>query len=309
MKTLREITETLERIEHAKVSDSELLDLFRQLPPLALHVFEVGRDIRILRCRTHGGEFPNWKSELEISYVSNPELADYGRASLKGHSAFYGCIGRSSDEFEEARMLSIHETNRIIHDPTFEYEEEYAVVGNWNVLHPLNVVAIVQAEQLHGKNELLHAEFQSYLAALDATPIDKEGCIAFTTFLAGEFLKEVDRSSPENYKITAAFSHYVMERGLDGVAYPSARAEGASNTYNITLKPRAIDNNCKLKAVYGYRLIKEDPKSLIPIPFLGDTEVVGKFQWIDPGYMPRPDFIIGQLRKQRLLQKQAEAKG
>ena len=156
------------------------------------------------------------------------------------------------------------------------------------------------------KNELLQAEFESYLATLDAMPIDKEGCIAFTTFLAGEFLKEVNRYSPENYKITAAFSHYVMERGLDGVAYPSARARGGSNTYNVALKPCAIDNNCKLKAVYGYRLIKDDPRSLVAIPFLGDTNVVGRFQWSDPGFMPRPDFIKGQLRMQRLKQQQAE---
>lgn len=308
MKTLSEITELLRQLDLMKVSDSELLDIMRQIPKLGMVGFELQRGQPILRTRTHGGEFPlGWRSERDISYNPDPVKAKYGRASLKGVPIFYGCAGKRP-EFEEARMLSIHEVNELMHTPNYVHEEEFALVGNWRVQHPVNVVAVVQSARLHSRSESLREEHERYLHALDTTVEDKEGCIKLSGFLADEFSKEVVRENGWEYKISAAFSHWAMEAGMDGIAFPSARAQGDAKSYNVAVKPTVIDEGCKLVAVYAYRLIKEDEKSLIPYPFLGDTEIQATFHWKDPGPLPRPEFIKEQLRRQRLLESAQKEK-
>lgn len=302
MKTLSEITEQLSRLDLMKVSDSELINIMRQIPKLGLVGFELQRGQPILRTRTQGGEFPiGWRSERDISYNPDKAKANYGRASLKGIPVFYGCVGNKPD-FEETRMLSIHEVNELMHSPNYEHEEEFAFVGNWRVQHPVNVVAVVQSTRLHTRSATLREEHERYLHALDTAVVDKEGCIKLSGFLADEFSKEVVRENGWEYKISAAFSHWAIEAGMDGIAYPSARAQGNAKPYNVALKPSVVDEGCKLVAVYAYRLIKEDEKSLIPYPFLGDTDVQATFHWKDPGPLPRPDFIKEQLRRQRLIE-------
>jgi hypothetical protein len=301
MKSLTEITEQLSRVDLKKTSDTELLGIMRQIPRLGMVGFELQPGQPILRTRTWGGEFPTqWRRERDISYNPDPTNAAYGRASLQGVSVFYGCVGMR-EQFEEARMLSIYEVNEIMWTPNYAYEEEYALVGNWHVNHPVNVVAIVQADQYHTKNELLRAQFERYLHALDHAKMDKEGCIKLSGFLAHEFAKEVMRQNDWQYKISAAFSHWAMEAGLDGVAYPSARAQGEAKPYNVALKPTTIEESCRLVAVYGYRLIKEDENTLIPYPFLGDTDVQDTFNWQDPGPLLRLDLIRDELRRKRQM--------
>lgn len=301
MRTLTEITEQLSQVDLKKLSDADILAIMRQIPEVGLHGFHLFRGQRILRCRTNLKEFPNhWKGEKDISYLPDAAKADYGRASLRGNAMFYGCMGRHKD-FEASRMLAIHEVNGMMHDPTFDMEmEEYAVVGNWHVLHPLEVISVVQAEELHSKNDMLSQEFKQYMSNLDGTKVDKEGSLVFTSFIAKEFCKQV--AAPEEYKITAAFSHWAVEKGMHGVAYPSAKAMGDTDAFNVALTPLAIEENCKLQAAYAYRLIKEEEKSLIPYPFLGDTDIQASFHWKDPGYLPRLDMIKEQVRRQRQLE-------
>lgn len=307
MKTLKELTEQLALLDLGKATDAEILSIMREIPEVGLHGFHLFRGQRILRCRTNLKEFPNhWKGEKDISYLPDATTADYGRASLRGNAMFYGCMGRQKD-FEASRMLAIHEVNGMMHDPAFDPEmEEYAVVGNWHVLHPLEVVSVVQAEELHTKNDMLSQEYKQYMANLDGAKVDKEGSLVFTSFIAKEFCKLV--ATPEEYKISAAFAHWAVEKGMHGVAYPSAKAMGDTDAFNVALTPLAVDENCKLHAAYAYRLIKEEEKSLIPYPFLGDTAIQASFHWQDPGYLPRPDYVKEQLRRQRLLSPEEQQK-
>lgn len=308
MRTLSEIAEQLSQVDLKKVSDAELMEIMRQIPKLAMVGYELQPGQPILRTRTQGGEFPiGWRSERDISYNPDPAKAKYGRASLQGVPAFYGCVGKQPD-FEEARMLSIHEVNELMHTPDYEHEVEFAVVGNWRVQYPVNVVAIVQSSRLHTRSTSLREEFERYLQALDKAMVDKEGCIKLSGFLADEFSKEVAREYGWEYKISAAFSHWAMEAGIGGVAYPSARGQGDAKPYNVALRPSVIDECCKLTAAYAYRLIKEDEKSLIPYPFLGDTAIEATFHWKDPGPLPRPHLIMDQLRRQRQRELMAKEK-
>lgn len=297
MKTLSEIAEHLSQIDLMRTSTSAVLDVMRQIPKLGMVGFELQKGQPILRTRTRGGEFPlSWRTERDITYPDAGRAA-HGRASFQGNPVFYGCVGKLED-FEVARQLSIHEANKLMHDPSFAHAEEFAVVGNWRVQHPVNVIAVVQSTRLHGKNVALREEHERYLHELDTTVEDKEGCIKLSTFLADEFSKEVIRENGWEYKISAAFSQRVMEMGMDGVAYPSARAEGDGNAYNVALKPEVIDGSCKLVAAYAYRLIKHDHKTLVPLPYLGDRAVTSAFEWQDPGPMPRPHLLREQLRRQ-----------
>lgn len=309
MKSLNEIAAELERMDPANATDEEVLQLMRQIPQVALPGFELLPGQRILRCRTQGGAFPlDWKSEKDLSYHPNPAKAGYGRASLRGNAAFYGAMGRP-DEFEESKMLSIHEVNELMHNPDFEHEEEYAVVGKWDLTGaPVNVIAVVQDPAVQKKNTYIREVFEEYLTKLEGSPYDKEGSVRLSTILAQEFLKKVDRKDGVGYKISAAFSHWAMERGMAGIAYPSARAQGDSNAFNVAIQPAVIDQEFTLSAVYGYRLLKESADTLIPYPYLGDTHVNGDFVWQDVGHLERPELIIEEIRADKRRQAEAAQK-
>lgn len=304
MKTLAEITEELSQLDLKKVADQEVMAVLHQIPRVAVNVFDIPPDQALLRARTHPGTFPlDWKNEAAISVNPDPSRTDYGRANLKGVPWFYGCIPQG-DEYDEARAVAVHEVSRILYDPSFNEDEEYAVVGDWRTKRELHVAVIVQAERFHAKNSKLQRDHQRYLKALRDAGVDVEEMLKLTGFLAEEYAKEVGLGESWQYKISAAFSQLMLDAGLDGVMFPSARAQGDARPYNIALRPSVIQDESELVAAFAYRILRTGDRTLPLMPYLADRTVSGDFQWMDTQYPLNSDRFLAEVNSMQAQQQQ-----
>lgn len=305
MKTLAEITEELSQLDLKKATDQEVRAVLLQIPKVAVLGSDIPPGQAVLRARTHPGVFPfHWKSEEAISVNPNPSTTDYGRANLKGVSCFYGCVPQG-DRYIEARTLAVFETCRILDDPSFSHNEEYAVIGDWRTESELKVVSIVQAERFHAKNPKLELENQAYLDALRNADIEVDEMVKLAAFLAEEFAKEVGAGESWQYKISASFSQLMFDAGWDGVMFPSAKAQGDAQSYNVALRPSVIQGHSELKIVYAYRVLRANEKrELCLMPYLVDRTVNGDFRWDAPEQSLNSDRFLAEVDQFMQAQKQ-----
>jgi len=173
--------------------------------------------------------------------------------------------------------VAYHEVSNLFNDPTST--EEHYVGGLWKVVEPVNVIALVHHQAFTSKNERLKQLHDQYELAVKKDPDMAERSLRLSEFLANDFAKPVPRDKDWQYKISAAFATHVKKLGIDGLMYPSVKADGDTSVFNVALTPTSVDNKLKLEEISAVRVVKLSNGSVTPLPSLHDPNVSGKFQW------------------------------
>lgn len=106
-----------------------------------------------------------------------------------------------------------------------------------------------------------------YYAFLKQYPDKEATSILANEFLANEFGKE-ENDPDYHYLISAHFTEFITEKGVDGVLYPSVRVGGRG--YNIAITPEVAANKIKLVAAGECSIYKRFERSVID----NDTQVI-----------------------------------
>lgn len=281
MGDIEEIIGQLKAMDLVTVSHADVMAVMARIEKVMLFGFTLPVGSYVMRVRPNETAdcWGKWLHEKNISYIRDPSIvAPYNRASFEGDAMFYGCAGQP-DQFKEAVHVAYNEVSNLLNDPMYTSTEEHYVGGLWKVVDPINVIALVHHQSFTAKNERLKALNEEYQQAVKQDPDMAEQSLRLTDFLANDFAKPVPKDKVWQYKISAAFATHVKNLGIDGMMYPSVKADGDTSVFNVALTPTAVDNKLKLREVSAVRVVKLSNGSVVPLPHLHDPNVLGEFKW------------------------------
>src|SRR6185436_16344900 len=289
MNQVDEVIQKLKSMDLSKVSDDEVINEIRKIGKIALFRIKIPKGHLVNRSRC-SDEFINWSYEKDISYIRDKaKIPDYNRGSFKGESIFYGCIPIDKDE-HYCQLLSIQEVSKLFNIESETTLEEYAIMGKWRVTGDFTIGAIAHHQDFLKKNTDLKNMHDEFIEFMKKYPERKKDFLKISEYLSYEFAKKVSDKTRCEYKISAAFTKIMLELGVKGVLYPSAKDEGKG--FNITLSPSAVDKYLKLEKVAVWRIKKRNKEEFIqPYLFCNSFQSDGRFIWVDPGKNAPPWFV------------------
>lgn len=203
----------------------------------------------------------------DLSYKPQHLNTSYQRASTPNNTMFYGVLvqpeftpngflsmGRAAGLLESAAMMRDKNSKGI----------QRVAYGKWSNTRDMRLAAIVYNDQLAGSNpksEMLHNAFKFHVKRMNGLEAET---LAITGFLADEYAKDPIMTEFD-YMISAIFTEIAVEKGFDGVLYPSVRTLGQG--LNIAVTPDFVNRYMELRAAGECTVLKNGEKTIV----LNDT--------------------------------------
>ena len=257
------------RNNYLTLSDNEIKEYFASLPEFGV-TEEVLTEVKgtfIVRGRVNcnGERFAHKK---DISYKPAEQNKLYQRASIPNKTMFYGTIGYDENGERNHRMsigITLFESIKLIRDNRLMSSgEEVITLGFWKIIKPLKCFTLAGAENFHPKNIVLKNLYQKFILLIEEK--NRQDLKLIYDFISDEFAKPINGNSFE-YKVSANFAELIVEKGFDGVIYPSVMTDG-ENGYNIALTPDAANNKLQLVYVEERTVFKNKEKMITEIDYL-----------------------------------------
>jgi hypothetical protein len=174
--------------------------------------------------------------KTQLSYPPSSKVREFGRANVINEPLFYGSAGCHSTILE----LSPNAGDRL-------------AISKWRIQKPLHLAPVGYTHRtFKGKAGVERWEEISWATQYAEDPIVQtpENQIVHE-FLAREFTKNVPGGKKWEYKISAAFSEYIMKSHafgvngstpieVEGILYPSVPNQ--VNADNVAIKPSVVDS-------------------------------------------------------------------
>lgn len=256
----------LTQADLSKVAYPKILNEITSIGGIPLTTTTINSGQLISRARfNRNGEI--FTSEDQISYRNDlMNITEFGRANVHYHSVFYGAIDYPDDKFHYVTPIYELKFNHLLPK---DLTVGLITVGFWQVVSPIEVLNIVFNDELSIKDQRLREDIESYLNIYRKDYPDRiEDLEYLLKFISKEFFRDIKRDS--DYKISAAYSAYCMNRGIPGIIYPSKATEG--NGINIALSHNIVESHLSLKSVVLLEMEKESETSFILRPIANAQE-------------------------------------
>jgi len=237
---INEIIKKLKKLDLSKYPYDEIRELIQQVGKVGYVVVTFHRGKSVMRARpNYNGE--HFEKKNDYSFKPQELNKTYQRASTPNETIFYAtCVSDNPapDELTNMRVIGVAETVPMLRDKTKSGLQKISF-GRWYVTEDIHLLAVVHKNEYAEQSSYIKELSESYKQFIESTPKElSDRSIAFTSYLADEFSKS-DIKADYDYLISAIFSEFVSNTGLDGVLYPSVRVDGKG--FNIAIKPSAVD--------------------------------------------------------------------
>ena len=226
-------------------------------------------------------------SKCQLTYKPQQYNKTCQRASTPNMTMFYGSVlpeEVENGELDEVRVVPTYEAIPWLRDKTSKGIKQITYT-KWIVTQDIKLIAILQHDNFYDKSSYTKKLMDDYEVFLAQMSDHKDETIAFMTFMAGEFAKEVDSSKDYNYLISAAFTETLVKKGYDGVLYPSVRLGGTG--FNVALTPQAADMKLQLDVAMectAYKLLEKTVLDNDLQAILYPNQTHFEFQKVDAEY-------------------------
>ncbi|MDH8702655.1 hypothetical protein M2138_002023 [Dysgonomonadaceae bacterium PH5-43] len=232
------IIQQIKNLDLSTYPKERILALFQQVGKIGYIVVTFHRGKSVMRARpNYNGE--RFEKRKDYSFKPQEHNKTYQRASTPNQTMFYATSVPENipqGELDNMRVIGVAETIPILRDKTKSGYQKVSF-GRWIVHEDINLIAIVQKERYAEESSYTKELAEAYKQFIQTAPKEiLKNSLAFSTFLADEFSKEVIRGDYD-YMISALFSELATQKGFDGVLYPSVRVGGKG--FNIAITPEA----------------------------------------------------------------------
>lgn len=241
-----EIIERFKKMDRSTYPHEEIRQLFNQLGPMVHMSVSYHKGKSLMRARPNYGD-EEFRTKKEFSFKPQELNKKYQRASTPNKTMFYATtIGDKLEpgELDNMRVIGMVETIPFLRDPSIEKGYQKISFGRWEVIDDIHLLAIIHKDSYHGERGFIRELYDDYINNLSSAPPEiQERSQKFLKFLAEEYGKDTI-SNDYDYLFSAIYSEMAVNKGIDGILYPSVRAEGKG--FNVALTPEATK---KLKLV------------------------------------------------------------
>ncbi len=257
-----EVKEAIERLKKLDLSTYPFGEITTQLNnvgvigymEVALHP---GKNIYRARLNNNDEQF---FSKCQLTYKPQQYNKTCQRASTPNFTMFYGSLlpeDLIEGDLNIVRAVPSYEAVPWLRDKNSKGMKRITYT-KWTVLEDVKLIALLQHDKFYDKSSYTKKLMDDFNTFLNINKANREETIKFTSFISGEFAKEVDSSQDYNYLISAAFTKIILDKGYDGVLYPSVRLDGKG--FNVALTPIATDTKLQLDVVMectAYKLFEK----------------------------------------------------
>jgi hypothetical protein len=244
---IQEVIKLLRQIDLSNYPCKEVLKLIESIPNCVHQQLDLPPSYSIYRARENENGI-SFSSKSELTYKQQSSKDGYKRASTPDMTMFYGSIlpDRIEDgEINEIRAVVFPEAMPWVCDSKNKGRKKITL-STWNVIEKIKLIGIVQYSDFSSDSYFLKKLREHYDNSLDLNIEIKEDSRLFTSFIANEFAKKITENDYD-YLISALFAKSIVDKGYDGVFYPSVKRDGTG--YNVALTPYAAENKIQLAGV------------------------------------------------------------
>lgn len=258
---VKDALEGLAKLDLSSLPYNEAKKLISQLRKFGCIIQTLHAGKSIMRAR------PNYKGERfmsrsQLSYKPQQFNTTFQRASTPNATVFYGSTvpeNLQPGELENTRVIGAFEALPWLRDPNTKGYQKISF-GRWIVKKDIHLVAMVYHENFYKESSYTRELVDNFKAFTKKYPQMEEETLAIADFFAKEFAKE--NTDPHyHYLLSASFTETVIDKGLDGVFYPSVRVGGKG--FNVAIKPEKTDDTYLELVVAGECSIYKHYKNTI----------------------------------------------
>jgi hypothetical protein len=243
---VHEIIDNLKKLNLADYPEKEIRGLLNQIGKIcSMQVFFHPGKV-VMRARPHENETIRYRKKSDFSFKPQEYNKTYQRASTPHETMFYATAipeKLEEGELDNMRIVGVVESLPAMRDKTSSLYQKISF-GKWEVVEDLRLMAIIHKDSYFEKSSFTRELLEAYDQATQNIPEEVlkeipdivEKSLTIQTFLADEFAKE-NITADYDYMISALFSKIVIEKGFDGIFYPSVRTGGQG--FNIAITPEA----------------------------------------------------------------------
>lgn len=259
-----EVSDAIESLKRADLSDypyKEVSNQIKNVGVIGYMVVTLHEGKSIFRARLNGTN-EHFFSKCQLTYKPQQYNKTCQRASTPNRTMFYGSFLPDElldGELDIPRIVTTYEAVPWLRDKTTKGMRAITY-SRWILSKDVNLIAILQHKNFYYKSSFTKKLMNEYNNDINGSRNNKEETLAFTTFLANEFAKEVTSKDYE-YLISAVFTESIVDHGFDGVLYPSVRLDGAG--FNVAITPQAADTKLNLAVVMECSVYKLFDKTVL----------------------------------------------
>lgn len=263
-----DIINKLRQLDLSKYPYEDVKDLISHFSPMFVRM-SISGSLLIERLRPGNG----FVKRSEVGYKLGSVEDQPNRATIPGRSIFYGTIAHPRENATNRRYIALCESSTLLNQGLKASGREHYTLSIWGINRPLKVGFIVNDKAFENRNNVILQEAKDYYNA-NRSFIEKPlGMDLYKDFVVDQFSMAVDDSQRYKYIIPATIADYMMyASGLDGVVYPSVKADGHAGM-NIALKKECVDEALILlnveeleyaqdSGVASVRIIKREPMTI-----------------------------------------------
>lgn len=263
------IKERLLKMDMRSYPVEEVRALLEEAGPSGFLVASLEPGQRVVRARVG----TNVMKLSDLSYRQLPSVK-YHRASTPDMRMFYGCLVADDGSAFLSEYVTAAECSRLLANEDL-LGDELLTFGVWKVIRPISVIEVIHPNYFSHAEEnplLKEAKFQ-YESLLTTCPkkfraeLDQRA-----EFFSYIFSRPNPSKSDCEYLISALFSKLSVEKGYQGVLYPSVPTDGMMGL-NIAITDEAADSSVCLESVCRYKVHRESDGS-VSMEYKDDGEVL-----------------------------------
>jgi hypothetical protein len=233
-----EVIDELQKLDLSSYPEQKIRFLLNNIGFLASMVVVYHRGKSVMRARPHD-ENVRFTNKEDLSFKPQKFNKTYQRASTPYETMFYATAipdNVEPGELDNMRIIGIAEAIPLMRDNQSCGFQKVSF-GRWYVHENLNLLAIVHKDSYYQESSFTRELVEAFNEMSKKNPKELVGkSLKIQTYLADEFAKENLRGDYD-YMISAIFTQIAVNKGYDGIFYPSVRVGGKG--FNIAITPQA----------------------------------------------------------------------
>jgi len=269
MSNIAELIQRLKTISLNTDSHNEVRELLQALGKFGLIELRQHPTNEFIRARTLKDD-ETVHVVRDLSYCPNHLNTTYQRASTPNKTMFYSVLVQP--EFTPNGFLAMGRATGLLESwPPMRDKSSKGIqkiaYGKWTNTRDMKLAAIVYNDEFavnNPKTEMLHEAFKNHVQEIHGFA---DETLAITGLLADEYSKEPILTQYD-YMLSAIFTEIAIEKGFDGVLYPSVRTAGQG--LNVAITPDFVDRFMELTAAGECTVLKNGELTVV----LNDTVAI-----------------------------------
>lgn len=232
-----EIIRKLSSLDLSTYPYDEVKELVSKFGPMFVRMEMKGSPL-IERLRPGVG----YTKRKDVTYKDGSPTDYPNRATLPGRSIFYGTIAHHKENPLNRRYIAVCESSSLLKKGKNVSDREPYTLSMWGIKRNLSVGFIVNDKAFENRNNQLLQDAKEYYnrnRSFIEGPLQMD---IYKDFVVEQFSMPVADDQRYKYIIPATIADMMMyESGLDGIVYPSVKADGEAGL-NIALKKECVDD-------------------------------------------------------------------